>query len=109
MIQQIEISEFKLRYDGMFHIEFEDGNASRSFRIYLPTNKLFKILRQEGYNDDDISKFGYIYDEIPFKKVVLSLRYSVNEKGKRSYLSYILTDEDEMEFQMSFIKIAIME
>ena len=52
----IEITNFKLQYDGCFKVLFDAGGVEKVKHIYLPPDTLFRILKNEGF--DTIKKIG---------------------------------------------------
>ncbi len=52
----IEITDFKLQYDGCFKVLFDAGGVEKVKHIYLPPDTLFRILKNEGF--DTIKKIG---------------------------------------------------
>jgi uncharacterized ubiquitin-like protein YukD len=52
----IEISEFTLSYNGMYNVEFEYEDRNYFFPIYLPIDRLLKIIENEKLSLEDLEK-----------------------------------------------------
>lgn len=72
-ILEIEIRNFELNYDGMYHIKWFEGKKEHRWFIYLDVPMLLRIIEIEGIAYSDIiEKVGYNHS-IKFEKVVLNI------------------------------------
>lgn len=105
MLTQIEVSNFTLEYDGIFHISFE---GVQRMKVYLPIYKLFLMFQKEGYDFEDAINFRGYDCKIPFKKVVLLFDAFQDEDGKVSYLTSEAS-EDYLDKRLTFFEFKIKE
>ncbi len=98
MITQIEVSNFTLEYDGIFHISFE---GIHRMKVYLPIHQLFLMFQKEGYGFQDSINFRGYDCKIHFKKVVLLFDAYQDENGKVSYITSEAS-EDYLENNLTF-------
>jgi hypothetical protein len=69
-VNEIEIKNFTLQYDGMYAIETE---TREQFRIHLSPYDLLQLFQKEGYKTDDIIEIWSENNKIPFTKTVLKM------------------------------------
>jgi len=67
-----KIKNFELRYDGMYHIKWSEGNKTNQWYIYLSISELLKMIEIEGITTQEIIEAESNYKPIIFNKVVLS-------------------------------------
>lgn len=77
-VNEIEIKNFNLLYDGMYSIETE---TKEQFKIYLSPYDLIRLFQSEGYNCLDIIDIWNKNDKITFTKTVLRM-FNFMEDGK---------------------------
>ncbi|TVQ10899.1 MAG: hypothetical protein EA361_13260 [Bacteroidetes bacterium] len=83
-----EITNFELQYDGMYHIQWTEGDKVNKWYIYLSIPELLRMLEIEGLTFEELSKPAYQYTPIKFEKV--KLRYTLNDDH---FLAYGFFDE----------------
>ena len=107
MIKKIEISNFTLEYDGIYHLYF--GDRLQMITVYLPIDQLFTIFQKEGYNFEDAMKLGKERIKIPFKKVVLL--FNVVEKKEDDKLNYTTPEFSQVviNHNLTFFEFEIKE
>lgn len=66
------ISNFELRYDGMYHITWSEKEKVHKWYLYLNISTLLKMIEIEGITSKDINNMEYEGEPLRFKKVVLS-------------------------------------
>lgn len=71
----MEIRNFELQYDAMYHISWLDGNVKHKWYINLSISRLLRMLEIEGYTMNDILDAEYKAKPLKFEKVVLSCNY----------------------------------
>jgi len=72
MTQEKYISNFTLQYDGMYHIEWNDGDKTHKWYIYLDLLDLLSMLEVEGITKEDIFESqNKGFTPLEFKKVRL--------------------------------------
>ncbi len=72
-----EITNFELRYDGMYHIEWTEGDKVNKWYIHVTIPDILRMLEIEGLTYEELSKPAYRYSPIKFKKV--KLRYTLED------------------------------
>ena len=76
-----EITNFKLQYDGMYHIEWDNEGKIEKWYIPLSISKLLRMLEIEGITYEQVLNSENYYRGKPtpliFKKV--KLRYELEE------------------------------
>jgi hypothetical protein len=77
MEEIIEIKNFELQYDGMFHITWSDEKQTHEWYIYLPISDLIRMLEIEGITIDQVCKIERDCKPIKFSKV--KLKYKLYE------------------------------
>lgn len=77
-VNELEIKNFTLLYDGMYSIETE---TKELFKIYLSPYNLIQLFQSEGYNYLDIIGIWNTNDKIPFTKTILKM-FNFMEDGK---------------------------
>lgn len=83
-----EITNFELQYDGMYHIQWTEGEKVNKWYVYLGIPELLRMLEIEGITYEELSKPEYQYTPLKFEKV--KLRYTL-EDG--CFLAYGFFDE----------------
>lgn len=78
VMNELEITNFKLSYDGMYFIEWKDEKIP----IFLKLSTILKMLQIEGLSIDNMEKVIELEStSIHFKKVTMILR-GVKKNGK---------------------------
>lgn len=88
MEEIIEIKNFELQYDGMFHITWSDEKQTHKWFIYLRISELLRMLEIEGITKDQVYKLEREYKPIKFSKVILK-----HELYEGRYLAWGFFDE----------------
>lgn len=79
-----EITNFELRYDGMYHIQWTEGDRLHKWYVYLNIPTLLRMLETEGLTLEYLIKITWFSKPIKFNKVKLS--YTLLEDGR--YMAY---------------------
>ncbi len=66
-----EITNFDLRYDGMYHIEWSDAGKTHKWYIYLRISALMRMLEIEGITLEQVIKAEKELKPIRFERVKL--------------------------------------
>lgn len=75
----MQIRNFELRYDDMFHISWFDGNEKHKWYVHLQISDLLRMLEIEGYTITDIDDAEFNCKSLKFKKVVLSCTFDKDQ------------------------------
>lgn len=67
----IEIREFELRYDGLYHITWFEDQKEHKWFIYLSISDLLRMVELEGLSFNDILRAEFQAEPIKFEKVIL--------------------------------------
>lgn len=95
----LEINYFKLLYDGIFSIEFENRNVKYRIKLYLTPQMLFKIMHNEFLKEiDSIQLLDFYSEGVNFTKTILVLEVFDKEDGKISFL----TSEEAEQYQPGY-------
>ena len=66
--RQLKITNFKLNYDGMYHIETEN---KKQFTIYIFPGDLMQLFQKEGFSMDDVISIWNQKWELHFVKTTI--------------------------------------
>ena len=66
--RQLKITNFKLYYDGMYHIETEN---KKQFTIYIFPADLMKLFQKEGFSMNDVISIWNEKWELDFVKTTI--------------------------------------
>ena len=50
----VEIRDFELRYDGLYHLTWNEGKKKHKWYIYLEISQLLMILKLEGFSISEV-------------------------------------------------------
>lgn len=95
----LKINHFKLFYDGLFSIEFEDSNVKYRIQLYLTPQMLFRIMHNEFLEKiDSIQLLDFYSEGVNFTKTILVLEVFDENDGKIVFL----TSEEAEHFQPGY-------
>lgn len=66
--RQLKITNFKLNYDGMYHIETEN---KKQFTIYIFPGDLMQLFKKEGFSMNDVITIWNQKWELHFVKTTI--------------------------------------
>jgi len=92
----IEISKFKLSYDGLFTIEFKHAGKLHTIKPYLTPAMFYYIIANEGLKET-IQLLDFYSEGVVFSKTKLLFEVFDNENGNISFL----TSEEAEHYQDS--------
>ncbi|MDD3876367.1 MAG: hypothetical protein PHT69_07075 [Bacteroidales bacterium] len=78
-----EITNFELYYDGMYHIQWTEGEKVHKWYIYLRIVELIRMLEIEGLTFEELIKQEQLFSPIKFKKV--KLKYYIKDGHFEAY------------------------
>jgi hypothetical protein len=78
-----EYKNFKLLYNGIYSIQTEDNKL---FNIYLDPADLLKLIRKEGFSNQDIIAIGNDEFSIQFNKAIIKV-IAYDESGRYNYIT----------------------
>ena len=68
----VEIHNFELRYDGIYHITWYEKEIEHRWFLYLNISQLLRMIELEGFSMSDIYKVEKDGKPLKFEKVVLT-------------------------------------
>lgn len=72
----IEIKNFELRYDGLYHITWFEEERKHEWHIYLSISQLLRLIEIEGFTIQDVMRSQSWLEDTPtplkFEKAVLT-------------------------------------
>ncbi len=87
-MEQIEVTNFNLCYDGIYSIQWEDHNL----RVYLELNTIMRMLEIEGMRFDDVDRELKAWKPLHFQKVTMIVE---GEKSKNGQWLFHASDMSE--------------
>ena len=81
--ETIEIKNFELRYDGMFHITWNENEKVHQWYIHLSFVEIYWMIEKEGLSSNELFVASYEAKPLFFSKVVLKIR-----KDKGAFEAY---------------------
>jgi hypothetical protein len=86
-MEEIEITNFELTYDGMYFIKWDNYEK----RVFLELNTILKMLEIEGLEYKDVNETLKAWKPIHFKKVVMKV-FGEKNNGKLSLMTSDFSD-----------------
>lgn len=101
--RQLKITNFKLNYDGMYHIETEN---KKQFTIYIFPGDLMKLFQKEGFSMDDVISIWNEKWELHFVKTTIRANpFFLNDESYSCITSESVEELNSHEVQLIDILI----
>jgi len=101
----IEVSKFKLFYDGFFKVRFEYNDKNHDVRPYLTPEMLLKIIHNEEF-EVPFQSLDFYSKGVSFSKTTLLFEVFDNDDNKIGFLTSEETDHhQELGFYFIYCEI----